>query len=96
MVYNKKTTTVKKKTTHICSECIGDFDAKNLFIAQVPNRDYTTVYCEKCLDILGITEFKPYHKVSIKKTDTEKKTFVKSKVIKNVVKNVKNQKLKKI
>jgi hypothetical protein len=89
-MYPKKVVSKKTKcTTHICSECIGDFDAKNLFVAQVPDRDYTTIYCEKCLNELGITEFRPYHKVSEKKPKiitekkpkiiTEKKTTTKKK-----------------
>ena len=74
MAYNKTfTKKVKVKiTTHICSECIGDFDAKDLFVAQVPDRDYNTIYCAKCLKELGITEFKPYHKVSEKKVKVPK------------------------
>jgi len=76
MAYTKAfTKKVKVKiTTHICSECIGDFDAKDLFVAQVPDRDYNTIYCEKCLKKLGITEFHPYHKVAEKKVKVEKVT----------------------
>jgi uncharacterized CHY-type Zn-finger protein len=56
----------------VCSGCIKDFDVKEIFIAQVPNREYTTVYCEKCLKKLGIKEYKPYKKPrkNAKKTTT--------------------------
>jgi len=52
----------KKTNTLICSECIGEFKTKEMFCATVPNREYSTVYCEKCLKELGIKEFKPYIK----------------------------------
>ena len=85
----KKTTykkaVVKKVTTHICSECINDFDAKELFVAQVPDRDYSTIYCEKCLKKLEITIFKPYHKIPVKKTPVEKKVVEKKTAKKKVV-----------
>ncbi len=51
-----------KKEKLICSHCIEEFDVTNIFIAQVPNREYSTVYCEKCLKELGIKEFNPYKK----------------------------------
>lgn len=68
----------KKVEKLICSECIEEFDPKNLFIAQVPDREYSTVYCEKCLKELKIKEFKPYRKPrkprAKKTTSTAKKT----------------------
>lgn len=70
MAYPKKEKV--KSTKHVCSECIEFFDAKDLFIAQVPNRDYSTIYCGKCLKLLEITNFRPYHKVAEKKTKVEK------------------------
>ena len=71
-----------KTTTHVCSECIKDIDLKSLFVAQVPNRDYSTVYCEKCLKTLNITEFRPYYKV---KEKVVKEKVIKDKVAKNKV-----------
>ena len=70
MVYAKKTKV--KSNKHICSECIEDFDAKDLFVARVIDREYTTLYCDKCLKELGLTAIRPYHKVSEKKTKVEK------------------------
>jgi len=81
MAYNKAFTkkAKPKSTTHICSECIEDFAAKDLFVAQVPDRDYTTIYCAKCLKELGITVFHPYHKVAEKKVKVKtEKTIVKT------------------
>jgi hypothetical protein len=77
---------IKKATSNknICSNCIGEFDPKDIFTARVPDREYSTDYCEKCLKELGIKEFEPYlkprakrvKKYPIKKT-TKKKTVVK-------------------
>lgn len=70
---------VKKVTSnkHICSNCIEEFDPKNIFTAQVPDRDYSTDYCEKCLKELGIKEFEPYLKPRVKKTPVKKATVKK-------------------
>lgn len=87
MVYTKKTIKKTKVTTHVCSECIDDFNAKDLFVAQVPDRDYTTLYCKKCLDKLELTALRPYHKVAEKKikiettAKTKKGTTTKTKTI---------------
>lgn len=58
----------KKKTIdeHICSECIKGFMGKDLFTAQVPDRNYTTNYCGKCIKKLKITEYEPYIKVTVR------------------------------
>ena len=58
----KKTIKTKVKEEHICSGCIKGFDAKDIFSAMVPDREYSTNYCAKCLKELGITEFTPYLK----------------------------------
>ena len=71
--------TKTKTTTHVCSGCIKDIDLKSLFVAQVPNRDYSTVYCEKCLKELGITVFHTYYKVKEKKEKVVKEKVVKAK-----------------
>lgn len=54
----------KKKEKHICSECIGEFDAKDVYSADVPNAmiPHSTIYCLKCIKKLGIEEYKPYLK----------------------------------
>ena len=68
----------KKETTkHICSECINEFDGKDLFHAlkkAVIGDDYYTIYCSKCIKKLEYTEFTPYY---IKKEIKEKKPAVK-------------------
>jgi hypothetical protein len=78
MAYPKKVSKTKS-TKHVCSGCIEFFDAKDLFVAHVPDRDYSTIYCAECLKELGITEFRPYHKVSEKKPKVEKTTTPKTK-----------------
>lgn len=50
------------KTKFVCSECINEFSNKDIFIAKKPDNNYTTYYCLECLNILGITDFKPYLK----------------------------------
>ena len=78
MAYPKKVAKTKS-TKHVCSGCIEFFDAKDLFVAHVPDRDYSTIYCAECLKELGITEFRPYHKVAEKKPKVEKATTPKTK-----------------
>jgi hypothetical protein len=78
MAYPKKVAKTKS-TKHVCSGCIEFFDAKDLFVAHVPDRDYSTIYCAECLKELGITEFRPYHKVAEKKPKVEKTTTPKTK-----------------
>ena len=73
MAYPKKVAKTKS-TKHVCSGCIEFFDAKYLFVAQVPDRDYTTIYCAECLKELRIIEFRPYHKIAEKKPKVEKTT----------------------
>ena len=81
---------IKKLTKHVCSECLNEFDAKELFIAHVPNpedvpnRDYNTIYCTKCIEKLKIEEFKPFGK--IRKVRVVKEKIVKEKTIKETVK----------
>lgn len=58
----EKKMTKKTSDKHICSECIEDFDAKDIYTAKVPEREYYTAYCIKCLKKLKITEYKPYLK----------------------------------
>jgi len=65
-MYKKKKIT-KTKEKHICSECIGEFDGKDLFSALVPDREYYTNYCEKCIKKLGIKEYTPYFKPTVRK-----------------------------
>ena len=76
MAYPKKVAKTKS-TKHVCSGCIEFFDAKDLFVAHVPDRDYSTIYCAECLKELGITEFRPYHKVAEKKPKVEKASTTK-------------------
>ena len=78
MAYPKKVAKTKS-TKHVCSGCIESFDAKELFVAQVPDRDYSTIYCAECLKELEITKFRPYHKVAEKKPKVEKATTPKTK-----------------
>jgi hypothetical protein len=69
-----------EKTTHICSECIGEFDGKDLFEVLVesklgPTCNYYTNFCEKCIKKLNYTDYVPFHKSrvkAIKEKDTTK------------------------
>jgi len=86
--------TTKKSAKHICSECLSELDQKDLFVAHVPNpddvpnRDYNTIYCDKCIEKLKIEEFKPYAKgrkvkEKVEKTDKPvKKTTIKKPTVK--------------
>lgn len=66
----------KKSTVHICSECFGEFEPKQIFIAPKPKPlfeiEYSTLYCEKCLTKLGIKESYPYQKTKVKKETVKK------------------------
>ena len=83
----------KKTNTHICSECLGDFAPKDLFIGCVPNREYSTFYCGYCITKLEIMECSPYLKPRAPRKPTVKKEPVKKEpkglVKKAVVKKVK-------
>lgn len=69
-----------EKTIHICSECIGEFDGKDLFEVLVESKlgstcNYYTNFCEKCIKKLNYTDFVPFHKSRVKapkEKDTEK------------------------
>lgn len=65
----------KTKPNLICSHCIGEFDVKEMNVAMVPNREYSTVYCSNCIKELGIEKFEPYVKPrkNAKKPATTKK-----------------------
>jgi hypothetical protein len=52
--------TTKKKDIHICSECLGEFSSKDLYVAEVPDREYYTTYCEKCMKKIGIKKCRNY------------------------------------
>jgi len=59
-----------KKNIHICSECFKEIETKEVFIAHVKDREYSTLYCEDCVKKLEIKIFEPYlkpKKKSIKK-----------------------------
>jgi len=56
----------KKKDIHVCTECLGEFPSKDLYTAEVPEREYYTIYCEKCLKKLGIKKCKPYNSNTFK------------------------------
>lgn len=82
--------TTKRSTKHVCSECLNEFDAKDLSVAKrpnpddVPNREYNTIYCDKCIEKLKIEEFKPFGKV--RKVRVTKEKVAKEKVVKPTVK----------
>ncbi len=80
-MYKKTVVKKAKSTTHVCSGCIKDIDLKSLFVAQVPDRDYNTVYCEKCLKELGITVFHTYYKEKVVKEKVVKEKVVKERVL---------------
>ena len=76
----KKTVSPKKAkvTTRVCSGCIKDFDAKFLFVGQMV--DYTTLFCQKCIDELKIEVVRPYYKVKeVKEKVVEEKIVPKTK-----------------
>lgn len=60
----------KQKTTHICLECLGEFDAKDVHIALIPSGDFFSVYCTDCIKALKITDSTPYKNSRKKKTDS--------------------------
>jgi ribosomal protein L34E len=70
----RNTKSETKKTTKsnklVCSNCIESFDAKSVAIAQVPDREYSTVYCLNCIKKLKIDDFKLYQKPRQKKIKT--------------------------
>lgn len=76
-MYKKVAVKKSKTTTHVCSGCIKDFDAKFLFVGQMV--DYTTLFCQKCIDELKIEIVRPYHKVREK---VAREKVVKEKVVK--------------
>ena len=63
----------KKARIHICSECIKEFSSKEIYSALKPNAilPHSTVYCKKCIDELGITEYTPYLKSRVAKSNIE-------------------------
>jgi sulfur relay (sulfurtransferase) complex TusBCD TusD component (DsrE family) len=59
----KKTEKTKKKNNlHICSGCIEEFKATELFLAMVKGKSHQTIYCKKCLDERGITKYTCFQK----------------------------------
>jgi hypothetical protein len=52
MIINKK--------IHICTECLNEFDAKDIHIAMIQNGNFLTLYCTNCIKELKITDSKPY------------------------------------
>ena len=50
----------KKKDNHLCSECLGEFISKYLYVAEVSGKKYYTNYCIKCVKKLGIKQFRRY------------------------------------
>lgn len=84
--------TAKKKDIHLCSECLGEFSSKDLYVAEVPEREYYTTYCEKCMKKLGIKKCRAYT------SNTFNSEFIylnKDGIIKNEIKpKVKKTKLK--
>ena len=72
----------KKSTIHICSECLGEFEPKEINIALKPEREYYTLYCNKCLVKLEIKESRPYQKTKVKKEPVAKKATVKKAPVK--------------
>ena len=80
----KETVKCKESNKHICSGCINEFDPKEIFIGRFPGQEYTTDYCEKCIDKLGIMEVVPYYKPRIKSAKTKtttKKADTKTKAV---------------
>jgi hypothetical protein len=67
----KKPVVKRKPTTHICSGCIVEFDKKELFIGEVPEREYSTFYCKPCLEKFKVTVFRPCVKERVAKVKTE-------------------------
>ena len=70
----------KKKDSYVCSECLNEFPSKEIFAALVPNREYYTNYCKKCLIDLEIDKCKAYTSstfkgpyILVKDIGTEKK-----------------------
>ena len=62
-----------EKTTHLCSECIGEFDGKDLFEVLIESKfvsscNYYTNFCEKCVKKLNFTDYVPFHKSRVKAT----------------------------
>jgi hypothetical protein len=58
---------VVKKNTRVCSGCIDEFEVSKMYVALVPNRNYFTCYCKKCIDKLDIKIYKPFNKPRNKK-----------------------------
>lgn len=52
---------------HVCSECIGLFDPKFIYMATKPGQNYSTLYCKECIELLKIEVFQPYIKPRTKK-----------------------------
>jgi len=85
----------KKKDVHICTECVEEFTSKEVFTSLVPDREYYTIYCKKCMISLGITKCRPYNSntfkseyilvedIGIEKKTTKKKTTTKETTKKN-------------
>lgn len=78
-----------EKSTHICSECIGEFDGKDLYEVLVEsiidsNFKYYTIFCKKCVEKLKFTNYTPYYNSKVKEpkeksTKTKNDTSVKTK-----------------
>jgi hypothetical protein len=77
-----------EKNTHICSECIGEFDGKDLYEVLIesiidPNCKYYTIFCEKCVKKLKFTNYSPYYKSKTKSTTEKTKKSTTEKTKKN-------------
>ena len=73
----KKTFNSTKKTkilTHVCSDCLNDFNSKEIFLTLAPTEDHRILYCKKCLDKLEIKKYYTYSGVLV---DDEVKPLIK-------------------
>jgi hypothetical protein len=75
----------KKIQTHVCSECLDDFNSKQIFFALAPTGDHRTLYCIKCINELKIKEYFSYsnskmiveEESDIKKSNPKKTPIIK-------------------
>lgn len=56
-----------KTSKHVCSNCLELFAPKDICSATKPGENYSTYYCTKCINDMGITEYVPYLKPRTKK-----------------------------
>ena len=85
----------KKKDAHVCSECLNEFTSKEIFVALVPDREYYTNYCKKCLIELEIDKCKAYTSstfkgpyILVKDIGTQKKVDKKKTTTKKTTKKI--------